>query len=98
MPDPKQRPQNELRTPKQKKRLGLSVPPALRLPHEDLIRINDQAPDPASTSPETVADPATVAKIDDKPTQSTTVAPIARDESHARDAKSATVAKLATVP
>src|SRR3954468_10971846 len=36
MAETKEKPASSLRTPKPKK-LGLSVPPALRLPHEDLI-------------------------------------------------------------
>ena len=37
MAETKPKPADSLRTPKPKKKLGLSVPPALRLPHEDLI-------------------------------------------------------------
>src|ERR1044072_800260 len=37
MAETKSKPADSLRTPKPKKKLGLSVPPALRLPHEDLI-------------------------------------------------------------
>jgi hypothetical protein len=37
MAEPKPKATDSLRTPGPKKKLGLSVPPALRLPHEDLI-------------------------------------------------------------
>lgn len=37
MSEAKAKTQDSLRTPKPKKKLGLSVPPALRMPHEDLI-------------------------------------------------------------
>ena len=37
MAETKPKESNSLRTPKAKKKLGLSVPPALRMPHEDLI-------------------------------------------------------------
>ena len=37
MAETKAKPADSLRTPKPKKKLGLSVPPALRLPHDDLI-------------------------------------------------------------
>lgn len=37
MAETKPKPADSLRTPKPKKKLGLTVPPALRLPHEDLI-------------------------------------------------------------
>jgi hypothetical protein len=42
MAETKPKPTDALRTPKPKKKLGLSVPPALRLPHEDLIRPESQ--------------------------------------------------------
>jgi hypothetical protein len=44
-----------LRTPKPKKKLGLSVPPALRLPHDDLIiPLADSVPqNPSDASDET---------------------------------------------
>ena len=46
------RPKNadSLRTPKPKKKLGLSVPPALRLPHEDLIPSSPQMFEDKSSS------------------------------------------------
>ena len=37
MAETKPKPADSLRTPKPKKKLGLRVPPALRLPHDDLI-------------------------------------------------------------
>ena len=43
MAETKPKSTDSLRTPKPKKRLGLSVPPALRLPHEDLIVTTKQA-------------------------------------------------------
>jgi len=38
MAEPKEKPGSSLRSPKPKKTLGLSVPTALRLPHDDLIK------------------------------------------------------------
>lgn len=38
MAEPKEKPATSLRNPKPKKTLGLSVPSALRLPHDDLIK------------------------------------------------------------
>lgn len=46
MAEPKPKPTDSLRTPKPKKKLGLSVPPALRLPHEDLITTEQRAVPP----------------------------------------------------
>jgi hypothetical protein len=42
MTDPKQKPSPSLREPKPKKKLGLSVPQPLRLPHEDLVKPIDK--------------------------------------------------------
>src|ERR1044072_9952051 len=44
MGDPKQKQSPSLREPKLKKKLGLSVPQPLRMPHEDLVR---QMPEPS---------------------------------------------------
>src|ERR1700759_2721201 len=41
MAETNRKPTDSLRTPKPKKKLGLSVPPALRLPHEDLIHATE---------------------------------------------------------
>lgn len=43
MADLKSKPAASLRIPKPKKKLGLSVPPALRLPHDDLIYPGDES-------------------------------------------------------
>ncbi|MEO6392659.1 MAG: hypothetical protein ABIP75_12495 [Pyrinomonadaceae bacterium] len=40
MAETKAKTNDSLRTPKPKKKLGLSVPPPLRMPHEDLIHMN----------------------------------------------------------
>ena len=45
MAETKSKPAESLRTPKPKKKLGLSVPPALRFPHEDLIPSSSQEPE-----------------------------------------------------
>jgi hypothetical protein len=50
MAETKQKPAPSLRTPRPKKPLGLAVPPALRLPHEDLISPQDEkSAEPNST-------------------------------------------------
>lgn len=51
MAETKPKPADSLRTPKPKKKLGLAVPPALRLPHEDLI----PSPQKESTGQATMA-------------------------------------------
>jgi hypothetical protein len=48
MAETKHKPADSLRTPKAKKKLGLSVPPALRMPHDDLISA------PSEDSPESM--------------------------------------------
>lgn len=48
MAETKHKPTDSLRTPKAKKKLGLSVPPALRMPHDDLITAAE--PEPPITS------------------------------------------------
>jgi hypothetical protein len=54
MAETKPKAADSLRTPKPKKKLGLSVPPALRLPHDDLIHPESSPPTLAShTSPTT---------------------------------------------
>lgn len=59
MPDPKRKPATPLRTPKPKKTLGLSVPPPIRMPHEELIfaRSPEQTnirTEPSITSPTSI--------------------------------------------
>ena len=49
MPDTKPKQTGALRIPQPKKRLGLSVPPALRLPHDDLI-MPEVKPEPDAVS------------------------------------------------
>src|ERR1700759_4963279 len=44
MAETNRKPTDSLRTPKPKKKLGLAVPPALRLPHEDLISASSKEP------------------------------------------------------
>lgn len=53
MADNKPKQQNQLRTPQPKKKLGLSVPPALRLPHEDLIHPPTENDTPPSQTTQT---------------------------------------------
>jgi hypothetical protein len=53
--DAKAKQADSLRTPKPKKKLGLSVPPALRLPHEDLIL-------PSETTKDTSINPSTTSQ------------------------------------
>ena len=54
MSETKPKQANVLRTPKPKKKLGLSVPPALRLPHDDLIiPLADSVPQITSNSSQT---------------------------------------------
>ncbi len=43
MVEPKVKPVSSLRQPQPKKKLGLTVPPALRLPHDDLIKKDESA-------------------------------------------------------
>jgi hypothetical protein len=43
MADPKRKTETSLRTPRPKKKLGLSVPPPLRMPHEELITAKVEA-------------------------------------------------------
>lgn len=50
MTDPKQKPSSSLREPKPKKKLGLSVPQPLRLPHEDLVKPISEIDKPAMPS------------------------------------------------
>jgi hypothetical protein len=53
MAESKTKPSNSLRTPGPKKKLGLVVPPALRLPHDELIKSESLADDitmPSQTS------------------------------------------------
>ncbi len=54
MAETKPKTSDSLRTPKAKKKLGLSVPPALRMPHEDLIlapaKTNSSMPSQSSTT------------------------------------------------
>jgi hypothetical protein len=66
--DTKPKNADSLRTPKPKKKLGLSVPPALRLPHEDLIpssprELEDKSNMPSSTG--TTSEPAPIAPVKD---------------------------------
>ena len=56
MAEPKEKPASSLRSPKPKKTLGLSVPSALRLPHDDLIK-REESPTPVT--PVTVVTPVT---------------------------------------
>ncbi len=56
MAEPKEKPASSLRSPKPKKTLGLSVPSALRLPHDDLIK-REEFPTPVT--PVTVVTPVT---------------------------------------
>lgn len=53
MVDAKPKPSSSLRSPGPKKKLGLAVPPALRMPHEELIRAEREstATQPIPTSP-----------------------------------------------
>ena len=50
MTDPKPKNINSMRTPQVKKKLGLSVPSSLRLPHEDLIKPRSESTMPSQTS------------------------------------------------
>ena len=50
MTDPKPKNINSMRTPQVKKKLGLSVPSSLRLPHEDLIKPSPESTMPSQTS------------------------------------------------
>jgi hypothetical protein len=45
MSETKPKQSDAMRTPKPKKKLGLVVPPALRMPHEDLISASSEPPD-----------------------------------------------------
>jgi hypothetical protein len=62
MTDPKEKPRTGLRSPKPKKTLGLQVPHALRLPHDDLIPASEveieRHPGPVAV-PEPEPEPAT---------------------------------------
>ena len=59
MSETKPKQANVLRTPKPKKKLGLSVPPALRLPHDDLIiPLADSVPQITSNSSQTGSMPS----------------------------------------
>jgi len=57
MADTKPKPVTSLRAPGPKKKLGLAVPPALRMPHEELIKAEDgpiaNQPEPVSPTPRT---------------------------------------------
>lgn len=58
MAETKQKPADSLRTPKPKKKLGLSVPPVLRMPHDDLIKMESPTqPIPTQPNP-TQLDPS----------------------------------------
>ncbi|HEX5706479.1 MAG TPA: hypothetical protein VFX96_04250, partial [Pyrinomonadaceae bacterium] len=70
MAETKSKPADSLRTPKAKKKLGLSVPPVLRMPHDDLIKVenptqpiptqpNPTQPNPAQPIPAAFLPPAT---------------------------------------
>ncbi len=50
MAETKSKASDSLRVPKAKKKLGLSVPPAIRLPHDDLIQAQQQEVVPTLTS------------------------------------------------
>jgi hypothetical protein len=64
-----------LRIPKPKKKLGLSVPPPLRMPHEDLILVDRQDQDEAHTTP--VITPAATAVAGPATTPASTPVPTA---------------------
>ena len=51
MAETKPKPNDSLRTPKPKKKLGLAVPPALRLPHDDLISPSAKEPGAQASMP-----------------------------------------------
>lgn len=51
MAEPKEKPAPTFRTPKAKKKLGLSVPPSMRLPHDDLIFPEHKPREETSPSP-----------------------------------------------
>jgi hypothetical protein len=55
MAEPKEKPASTLRTPKAKKKLGLSVPPSIRLPHDDLI-FAESKPDSRMPRPKAYGD------------------------------------------
>ena len=50
MAETKAKPESTLRTPKAKKKLGLSVPSPLRLPHDDLIHAENKPIQPSMPS------------------------------------------------
>lgn len=55
MAETKPKPESSMRTPRAKKTLGLSVPPALRMPHEDLISTPSRSSPASQTSQTPVA-------------------------------------------
>lgn len=61
----------ELRTPKPKKKLGLSVPPALRLPHEELIVRETTQPSQTSPTSQTSQTTQTTQTTQTSPTSQT---------------------------
>ena len=60
MTDPKEKPRSGLRAPKAKKTLGLSVPPALRMPHDALIAHSTPPAEDRVSAPDRVPDSDTV--------------------------------------
>ena len=83
MAETKPKQTGSLREPKPKKTLGLTVPSALRLPHDDLIKpeVTDQLPDSSQLEPEQAANSresssTSIARTTSRPGMSaTTIAP-----------------------
>jgi hypothetical protein len=63
--DTKPKNADSLRTPKPKKKLGLVVPPALRLPHEDLIPSSSHGLEDKTSMTSTTSEPAPIAPVKD---------------------------------